>query len=140
MATDNDGNGLDSKGNVQVDFVWGNLPLQPDDARTNELNLTDPVHNNHELAVDGWSGFPGYAPNTKGQKTAAGGTVYVVVPSVLTETTAAATKALQDVGLVVTVNAATAGGGTSGTIKAQSIAAGAASVAVGAAINITPVL
>ena len=34
MATNNNGNLLDSSGNVAVDFVWGNFPLQPNDQRT----------------------------------------------------------------------------------------------------------
>jgi hypothetical protein len=34
MATNNNGNLLDSSGNVAVDFAWGNLPLQPNDVRT----------------------------------------------------------------------------------------------------------
>ena len=34
MATNNDGHLLDSSGNVAVDFVWGNFPLQPNDVRT----------------------------------------------------------------------------------------------------------
>jgi len=33
MATNNDGHLLDSAGNVVVDFVWGNMPLQPNDVR-----------------------------------------------------------------------------------------------------------
>jgi len=34
MATNNDGHLLDTSGNVAVDFVWGNFPLQPNDVRT----------------------------------------------------------------------------------------------------------
>lgn len=34
MATNLEGHSLDSSGNVQVDYVWGNMPLQPNDART----------------------------------------------------------------------------------------------------------
>lgn len=34
MATNNNAHTLDSSGNTQVDFVWGNLPLQPNDQRT----------------------------------------------------------------------------------------------------------
>lgn len=33
MATNNNGNLLDSSGNVAVDYVWGNFPLQPNDQR-----------------------------------------------------------------------------------------------------------
>ena len=33
MATNQDGHLLDTAGNVAVDFVWGNFPLQPNDIR-----------------------------------------------------------------------------------------------------------
>jgi len=35
----------DDSGNVQVDFVWGNLPLQPDDDRTDQHISPDNVQN-----------------------------------------------------------------------------------------------
>jgi hypothetical protein len=34
MAVNNDGNLVDTSGNVAVDFVWGNFPMQPNDDRT----------------------------------------------------------------------------------------------------------
>lgn len=34
MAVNNNGNLLDTSGNVAVDFVWGNFPMQPNDDRT----------------------------------------------------------------------------------------------------------
>jgi len=34
MAVNNNGNLVDSSGNVAVDFVWGNFPMQPNDDRT----------------------------------------------------------------------------------------------------------
>lgn len=38
-GTNNDGNATDSAGNVKVDFVWGNFPIQPNDERTeNQLS------------------------------------------------------------------------------------------------------
>ena len=38
-GTNNDGNATDSAGNVKVDFVWGNYPMQPNDERTeNQLS------------------------------------------------------------------------------------------------------
>lgn len=36
-TTNNDGNALDSAGNVSVDFTWGNFPLQPNDVRTENV-------------------------------------------------------------------------------------------------------
>ena len=35
-GTNNVGNATDSAGNVKVDFVWGNYPMQPNDVRTEE--------------------------------------------------------------------------------------------------------
>lgn len=54
----------DSGGNVAVDFVWGNLPLQPDDDR-GEATL-DAALDNHVIATTGYSNFPGFIPNYSG--------------------------------------------------------------------------
>ena len=35
-GTTTNGNSTDSAGNVRVDFVWGNNPMQPNDVRTEE--------------------------------------------------------------------------------------------------------
>ncbi len=35
-GTNSNGNATDSAGNVKVDFVWGNYPMQPNDVRTEE--------------------------------------------------------------------------------------------------------
>jgi hypothetical protein len=35
-GTNTNGNATDSAGNVKVDFVWGNYPMQPNDVRTEE--------------------------------------------------------------------------------------------------------
>lgn len=214
MATNNNGNLLDTAGEVAIDFVWGNMAPQPNDARSTRLTLTLGDHINLE---SGWNGFPQYSPNTTGSDVA-GSTDYVKVPSVLGLTTALATDAMSDSGLtpttataatntatqltrinVTTTTAATVyvtggtstwpvgtkvtigagtgvptalvgtwtitGGsgstlviagsgwtvadtgsitpgtvlsGTAGTIKTQSVAANAATTAVGAAVTITP--
>jgi hypothetical protein len=208
MATNNNGNLLDSAGELAVDAVWGNMPPQANDARTTRLDLTLGDHINLE---SGWGGYPQFTANTPG-KDVAGSTDYVLVPSVLGLTTALATDAMSDSGLTPTTataatNAAksitdvdrtegsttariTATGataaypvgtkitvastgtvdgtwtvtanestdkvyfvtdastalstgtgsviGVAGTIKTQSIAAGAATTAVGAAVTITP--
>lgn len=54
----------DSGGNVQVDFVWGNFPLQPNDDRG--IFTLDPTLDNHSIATTGYSNFPGYIPNYSG--------------------------------------------------------------------------
>jgi hypothetical protein len=103
MAVNENGNLLDSAGNVVVDHVWGNMPMQPNDEREeNGGGLLDPDLDNHNIAYEGWSGYPLYTPNTAGAE----GAGYIVVPSVLGQTTANATDILEDAGLVVTVAAA----------------------------------
>lgn len=98
MAVNNDGHLLDSAGNVVVDFVWGNMPMQPNDIRTTKL---DPTLDSHNIATSGWNGYPLYLPNDPGE-----GAGYILVPSVIGQTIALATDALQDATLVVTVASA----------------------------------
>jgi beta-lactam-binding protein with PASTA domain len=79
-------NPVDTSGNVAVDFVWGNLPLQPDDNRVTSPTQTTTVgaDQNHSwtyvstktsakitasqdsevIASEAWDAFPGYAANT----------------------------------------------------------------------------
>jgi hypothetical protein len=93
MATNNNGNLLDSAGEVAIDFVWGNFPIQPNDARPDAASATlsttvttrvagrlDPAADNHIIALSGWNGFPLYNPNTAGEDVV-GATDYVLVPS-----------------------------------------------------------
>lgn len=47
---------LDTSGNIKVDFVWGNLPMQPDDERTGDGNATVKVANNASQNKQ-WSGY-----------------------------------------------------------------------------------
>jgi hypothetical protein len=102
MATNNNGNLLDTAGEVAIDFVWGNFPIQPNDARPNTTaGRLDPALDNHIIALSGWNGFPQYSPNTTGEDVA-GATDYVLVPSVLGLTTALATDAMKDASLVPT--------------------------------------
>lgn len=46
----------DTSGNVKVDFVWGNLPMQPDNERTGDGNATVKVANNATQNKQ-WSGY-----------------------------------------------------------------------------------
>ncbi len=106
MAVNNNGNLLDTAGEVAIDFVWGNMPMQPNDARPNTAaGRLDPALDNHITALSGWNGYPQYNPNTTGEDVA-GATDYVLVPNVLRTTTASATDALKDASLVVTVASA----------------------------------
>lgn len=103
MATNENGNLVDDAGNVVVEFVWGNLPMQPnDDREENGGELLDATLDNHSIAYEGWNGYPLYNPGEEGAE----GAGYIVVPSVIGQTTANATDILEDAGLVVTVGTA----------------------------------
>lgn len=60
MATNDNGNLLDSSGNVAVDFVWGNFPMQPNDERYNsnyDTPVTTEVVAANATGNYGWSGY-----------------------------------------------------------------------------------
>jgi len=120
MAVNNNGNLLDTAGEVAIDFVYGNFPIQPNDARPDAASATlsttvttrvagrlDPALDNHINALSGWNGYPQYSPNSAGEDVV-GETDYVLVPSVLGLTTALATDAMKDASLVPTTAAAAA--------------------------------
>jgi hypothetical protein len=114
MAVNNNGNLLDSAGEVAIDFVWGNMPMQPNDARPNvTANRLDPALDNHIIALSGWGGYPQFVANSAGEDVV-GATDYVLVPSVLGLTTAEATDAMKDASLVPTT--ATAATNAAGSI------------------------
>lgn len=84
MATNNDGHLVDDKGNVAVDFVYGNMPVQPNDERAASISQIssgnvsgdhswgattlvasgrlDPALDNHANVEAGWAGYPAYVP------------------------------------------------------------------------------
>lgn len=107
MATNNNGNLLDSAGEVAIDFVWGNFPIQPNDARPNTTEeRLDPALDSHIIALSGWNGYPQYTPDTPGEDVA-GSTDYILTPNVLGLTTALAQDALKDASFgTITVNTA----------------------------------
>ena len=85
-GTNNVGNATDSAGNVRVDFVWGNYPMQPNDDRTDgtavatvsanasqnynwngyseypSARLTAATSNNHTVAEAEWNNYPAITP------------------------------------------------------------------------------
>ena len=85
-GTNNVGNATDSAGNVRVDFVWGNYPMQPNDDRTDgtavvavandytqnydwsgytnypSARLTAATSNNHTVAEAEWNNYPAFTP------------------------------------------------------------------------------
>ena len=55
-------NPVDDGGNVKVDFVWGNMPMQPDDERAGGHKLV-PSLDSHNIATSFWNDFPANTPN-----------------------------------------------------------------------------
>ena len=78
----------DDGGNIQVDFVWGNMPMQPDDVRMEAL---DGDLDNHSTAIYGYSNFPGYIPNYPGDEDSG---LEAVVPDIIRKTLTQATVLL----------------------------------------------
>lgn len=140
----------DTGGHVKVDFVWGNLPMQPDDERgagtpvvvvannaaqnkswsgysTYPSGALDSALDNHINAVANYNGFPDYTPEAPFLDTVD----QVAVPDLAGMTSAQANTALTAVGLVRgTVT------GSTGVVTVQSIAAGVLAN-LGTAVDIT---
>jgi hypothetical protein len=161
MATNSAGKLLDTSGELFVDFVWGNFPMQPDDDRQTSPTQTVTVGGDqnvswtnygtkasarldrtlsfHDIEATAYSGYPAYTENTDGAYVS--GTAYAVVPNLVGLTEAAATDALLDAGLVKgSVTTSTVGyvasPSNAGKVKTQSVAAAAASIAFGTAVNL----
>lgn len=114
---------VDTGGNVRVDFVWGNMPMQPDDDRAADKKLNAAL-DNHIIATTKYNGFPDYDPTAPYLDTIAN----VTVPNVVGMTEAAATTALTTAGLVkgaVTTSTAGATSENDGKVKTQTPAAAA---------------
>ena len=81
----------DDSGQIQVDFVWGNFPLQPNTDRgmaTRDMSL-----DNHVIADIGWSNYPAYIPNYSGDEDDA---LEYVVPDLVRVTLSDAEALLQN--------------------------------------------
>ena len=134
MAVNNNGNLLDSAGEVAIDFVWGSFPIQPNDARPDTTaGRLDPALDNHIIALSGWNGFPQYDPNTPGEDVA-GPTDYILTPNVLGLTTALAQDALKDASFA-TITVATAATNAAKTVTAVSRTTGSTTIRFTAASN-----
>ena len=53
----------DSSGNLAVDFVWGNFPIQPNTERSAQEKPLLSIGNSHKTPSVGWNNFPNYTPN-----------------------------------------------------------------------------
>jgi hypothetical protein len=91
-GTNNVGNATDSAGNVRVDFVWGNYPMQPNDERTDggtttvvaadadqnydwsgytvkpSARLNNLATSNHTVAEAEWNNYPSFTPGVGNYK------------------------------------------------------------------------
>jgi hypothetical protein len=135
MAKNENGNDLDSSGQVAIDFVWGNFPIQPNDERAeNGGGLLSAALDNHNIAYQGYNGYPQYIPNTHGLE----GAGYISVPNALGLATAAASRILTDDGLVVTVATAATNTATQPT-RINVTSTTAATVTVAGGTNTWPV-
>ena len=151
-ALNNDGHSIDTNGNVQVDFVWGNVPMQPNDFRDEQpigntalygTNL-DFALDNHVIVETGWNGYPLYTPNTTGSQAAGSyvngiyvpGTVYLQFPAIVGDLTAIAVDNLRDAGYKA-ANITTAAGATntSKTVTAASRTLGSTQTSMTIASN-----
>jgi hypothetical protein len=132
MATNNNGNLLDTAGNVAIDFVWGNMPMQPNDVRPDAVSAVgtpgrlDPALDNHIIALSGWNGYPLYNPDTEGEDVL-GATDYILTPNVLGFTTAVAQDALKDASFA-TITVQTAATNAAKTVTAVTRASGGLAV------------
>lgn len=125
MAVNQNNHLLDSAGNIAVDFVWGNMPLQPNDVRRdNGGSNLDYALDNHNIAEAAYNGYPQYTPNDDGAFT--GGTAYIVVPNVLGQLTADAVDTVTDAEMVPTT--ATAATNAAKTVTAVARASGGLAV------------
>lgn len=115
-------NPLDDAGNVRVDHVWGNFPLQPNDARG--AAVLDYALDNHVIAETGRYGFPSYDSTWVGD----GDDVpNVRVPAITGVLEATALTRLTNAGLLGSATATTTEGATetnNGKVASQGTASG----------------
>lgn len=104
----------DTGGNIAVDYVWGNMPMQPDDDRG--AHTLDPALDGHVIAATQYNGFPGYNAVAPYLDTVEN----VAVPNIVGLLEAAATTALTGAGLVKgTVTTTYVGATTTNDLKVK---------------------
>jgi hypothetical protein len=122
----------DTSGRQAVDFVWGNIPMQPNEDRAGAVSPANfsanssgdnfwgattrvasdrlnPALSFHDMVEAKYAGFPEFTGNNDGAYIS--GVAYIVVPSVIGDTTAVALDKLKDAGYetasITTATAAT---------------------------------
>ncbi len=109
----------DTSGRQAVDFVWGNIPMQPNEDRAGAVSPANfsanssgdnfwgattrvasdrlnPALSFHAMVEAKYAGFPEFTGNNDGAYIS--GVAYIVVPSVVGDTTAVALDKLKDAG------------------------------------------
>lgn len=106
--------------NVQIDFAWGNIPMQPNDDRG--MAQLDPELDSHIIATSGYVGFPAHQPGFPNNDTITN----VAVPDVVGLSGPDAQAAILAAGLdySLTTTQTGANSGNDGEIKTQSPSAG----------------
>lgn len=119
---------------VQIDFAWGNIPMQPNDDRG--MAQLDPALDSHIIATTQYEGFPAFTPGAPFDDTIPN----VEVPNLVgLVNPTAALNALQNVGLTLGDTNPQTQGATSHNnlhVAAQSVPAGTL-VNLGDAVSIT---
>jgi hypothetical protein len=117
-------NPKDTGNNVKVDFVWGNMPMQPNDDRGE--NTLDYDLDNHVIVEEGRYGFPAYTPGNVGDGDDVANTTVPAITGVLEATalTRLTNAGLDGVALATTTEGATEG--NDGKVASQDPAAGTA--------------
>jgi len=139
----------DTSGQQAVDFVWGNFPMQPNNDRAAAItpanigggagdyswsattrvasDRLNPALSNHAVAEAAYAGYPGFTGNDDGAYVS--GVAYIVVPSVLGDTTALALDELKDAGYeAANITTATAATNVAGSITDIDRTAGSTTV------------
>lgn len=111
----------DTSGNATVDFIWGNMPMQPDDDRASGHKL-DAALGDHVIATTSYHGFPGDNAVAPFLDTVAN----VTVPDLLLSNEVDATRSLGAADLVL------------GTVTYLDNAAGATALNDGLVASSTP--
>jgi hypothetical protein len=141
----------DTSGQQAVDFVWGPFPMQPNNDRAAAItpanigggagdyswsattrvasDRLDPALSNHAVAEAAYAGYPGFTGNDDGAYVS--GVAYIVVPSVLGDTTAVALDELKDAGYEASnITTASAASNVGKSITAAARTAGSAVISI----------
>jgi hypothetical protein len=112
--------------NVQVDFAWGNIPMQPNDDREEPL---DPALDSHIIATSGYEGFPAFVTGGIFDDTIDN----AIMPNLVGLTQQQATTALTNAGLT---GGASGGLVTEGATSQNNGKVASQSPAAGTAVNV----